>query len=74
MAIDNNNMNKFNGHEAYIISAAVDAYVTRMNESIKQAEAEGKRPIFTVDYFPQLAKDIKAKLTLNTIRDHGDME
>ena len=72
--MDNINMNKFNGHEAYIINAAVDAYVTRMNESIKQAEAEGKRPIFTIDYFPQLAKDIKAKLTLNTIKDHGDME
>jgi hypothetical protein len=67
-------MNKFNGHEAYIISTAVDAYVTKMNESIKQAEAEGKRPIFTVDYFPQLAKDIKAKLNLNTLKDNGNME
>ena len=72
--MDNNNMNKFNGHEAYIISAAVDSYVIKMNESIKQAEAEGKRPIFTVDYFPQLAKDIKAKLNLNTLKDNGDME
>ena len=72
--MDNNNMNKFNGHEAYIISAAVDSYVIRMNESIKQAEAEGKRPIFTVDYFPQLAKDIKAKLNLNTLKDDGNME
>ena len=72
--MDNNNMNKFNGHEAYIISAAVDSYVIKMNESIKQAEAEGKRPIFTVDYFPQLAKDIKAKLNLNTLKDNGNME
>jgi hypothetical protein len=72
--MDNNNMNKFNGHEAYIISAAVDSYVNKMNESIKQAEAEGKRPIFTVDYFPQLAKDIKAKLNLNTLKDNGNME
>ena len=67
-------MNKFNGHEAYIISAAVDDYVNKMNESIEKAEAEGKRPIFTVDYFPQMAKDIKAKLNLNTIKDYGDME
>tara|TARA_R100000458_G_C8066470_1_gene107158 strand:+ start:275 stop:493 length:219 start_codon:yes stop_codon:yes gene_type:complete len=72
--MDNNNMNKFNGHEAYIISAAVDSYVIRMNESIKQAEAEGKRPIFTVDYFPQLAKDIKTKLNLNTLKYDGNME
>ena len=72
--MDNNNMNKFNGHEAFIISAAVDSYVNKMNESIKQAEAEGKRPIFTVDYFPQLAKDIKAKLNLNTLKDNGNME
>jgi hypothetical protein len=68
------NMNKFNGHEAYIISTAVDAYVKKMNEAIKQAESEGKRPIFTVDYFPQLAKDIKSKLNLNTLKDNGDME
>tara|TARA_R100001591_G_scaffold22643_5_gene32336 strand:+ start:392 stop:595 length:204 start_codon:yes stop_codon:yes gene_type:complete len=67
-------MNKFNGHEAYIISTAVDAYVNKMNESIRQAESEGKRPIFTVDFFPQMAKDIKAKLNLNTIKDYGDME
>ena len=67
-------MNKFNGHEAYIISTAVDAYVKKMNEAIKQAESEGKRPIFTVDYFPQLAKDIKSKLNLNTLKDNGDME
>ena len=67
-------MKKFNGHEAYIISTAVDAYVNKMNESIRQAESEGKRPIFTVDFFPQMAKDIKAKLNLNTIKDYGDME
>ena len=64
--MDNNNMNKFNGHEAYIISTAVDSYVTKMNETIKKAEAEGKRPIFTTDYYPQVAKDIKTKLTFNT--------
>ena len=67
-------MNKFNGHEAYIISAAVDSYVTKMNESIKKAEAEGKRPIFTVDYYPQVAKDIKTKLTFNTLKQNGNME
>ena len=66
--MDNINMNKFNGHEAYIITTAVDDYVKKMNETIKQAEAEGKRPIFTVDYFPQLAKDIKTKLTFNTLK------
>lgn len=72
--MDNINMNKFNGHEAYIISTAVDDYVKKMNKTIKQAENEGKRPIFTVDYFPQLAKDIKTKLTLNTLKQHGNME
>ena len=58
-------MNKFNGHEAYIISTAVDAYVNKMNEGIRQAESEGKRPIFTTGYYPQLAKDIKTKVKLN---------
>lgn len=71
--MDNINMNKFNGHEAYIISVAVDDYVQKMNKSIEKAESEGKRPIFTVEYFPQMAKDIKAKLNLNTWK-YGDME
>ena len=72
--MDNINMNKFNGHEAYIISEALDLYVKKINEEIEALEAEGKRPIFTVDYYPQVAKDIKAKLNLNTIKDYGDME
>ena len=71
--MDNYNMNKFNGHEAYIISVAVDEYVQKMNKDIEKAESEGKRPIFTVGYFPQIAKDIKAKLNLNTWK-YGDME
>ena len=72
--MDNINMNKFNGHEAYIISEALDLYVNAMTEEIEALEAEGKRPIFTVDYFPQLAKDIKTKLTFNTLKQNGDME
>ena len=66
--MDNYNMNKFNGHEAYIISEALDLYVKEINKEIEELEAEGKRPIFTVDYFPQLAKDIKTKLTFNTLK------
>ena len=72
--MDNCNMNKFNGHEAYIISKSLDLYVNALTEEIEALEAEGKRPIFTVDYFPQLAKDIKAKLNLNTLKDNGNME
>ena len=72
--MDNINMNKFNGHEAYIISKSLDLYVNAMTEEIEALEAEGKRPIFTVDYFPQLAKDIKTKLTFNTLKQNGDME
>ena len=67
-------MNKFNGHEAHIISEALDLYVKEINKEIEELEAEGKRPIFTTDYFPQLAKDIKAKLNLNTLKDNGNME
>ena len=72
--MDNINMNKFNGHEAYIISEALDLYVKQINEEIETLEAEGKRPIFTVDYYPQVAKDIKTKLTFNTLKQDGNME
>ena len=72
--MDNINMNKFNGHEAYIISKSLDLYVNAMTEEIEALEAEGKRPIFTVDYYPQVAKDIKTKLTFNTLKQDGNVE
>ena len=37
-------------------------------------EATGKTPLFTKDYFPQLSKDIKTKLTFNTLKQDGNME
>lgn len=58
-------MNKFNGHEAYIISEALDLYVKEINKEIEELEASGKTPIFTTDYYPQLAKDIKTKVKSN---------
>ena len=72
--MDNYNMNKFNGHEAYIISKSLDLYVNAMTEEIEALEAEGKRSIFTIDYYPQVAKDIKTKLTFNTLKQDGNME
>ena len=58
-------MNKFNGHEAYIISEALDLYVEEINKEIQTLEDEGKTPLFTTDYYPQLAKDIKTKVKSN---------
>ena len=72
--MDNCNMNKFNGHEAYIISKALDLYVNAMTEEIESIEATGKTPLFTKDYFPQMSKDIKTKLTFNTLKQDGNME
>ena len=39
--MDNINMNKFNGHEAYIISKALDLYVNARTEEIESIEATG---------------------------------
>jgi len=55
---------KLNGHEQYIISEALKLYVTEINKEIEALEAEGKRPIFTVDYYPDVAKSIKSKLNI----------
>jgi len=55
---------KLNGHEQYIVSEALKLYVTEINKEIEALKAEGKRPIFTVDYYPQVAKDIKSKLKI----------
>ena len=37
----------------------------QINKEIEELEAEGKRPIFTTDYYPQLAKDINNKVKSN---------
>jgi hypothetical protein len=55
---------KLNGHEQYIVNEALNLYVTKINEEIEDLEAEGKRPIFTVDYYPDVAKGIKSKLNI----------
>jgi len=55
---------KLNGHEQHIVSEALKLYVTEINKEIEALQAEGKRPIFTVDYYPQVAKDIKSKLNI----------
>ena len=62
--MDNINM-KLSGHEQDVVSAALKLYVTEINKEIEALEAEGKRPIFTVDYYPQVAEGIKSKLNIN---------
>ena len=56
---------KLNGHEQDVVSEALKLYVTEINKEIKALEAKGKRPIFTVDYYPQVAEGIKSKLNIN---------
>ncbi len=55
---------KLNGHEQDVVSAALKLYVQEINKEIESLEAEGKRPIFTVDYYPQVAEGIKSKLNI----------
>lgn len=55
---------KLNGHEQDVVSEALKLYVTEINKEIKALEAKGKRPIFTVDYYPEVAKCIKSKLNI----------
>ncbi len=56
---------KLNGHEQDVVSEALKLYVTEINKEIEALEAKGKRPIFTVDYYPQVAEGIKSKLNIS---------
>ncbi len=56
---------KLNGHEQDVVSEALKLYVTEINKEIEALKAKGKRPIFTVDYYPQVAEGIKSKLNIN---------
>jgi len=55
---------KLNGHEQDVVSEALKLYVKEINKEIEALEAEGKRPIFTIDYYPEIAKGIKSKLNI----------
>ncbi len=56
---------KLNKHEQDVVSSALNLYVEEINKEITALEAKGKRPIFTVDYYPEVAKSIKSKLNIN---------
>ena len=56
---------KLNEHEQDVVSEALKLYVKEINKEIEALKTEGKRPIFTVDYYPQVAKGIKSKLNLH---------
>jgi len=62
-------MNKFTGHEAYILSEALDLYVEEMRKEILELQGQGKQPIFTTTYFPAIAKDMKWKIEQNTQKE-----
>ena len=61
-------MRKLTGHEAYILSSALDLYCDHMNKELEAETAAGRTPIFGTSFFPMIAKEIKEKLTNLTLK------
>ena len=52
-------MNKFNGHEAHIISEALDLYVKEIN---KEIEKTGRSSIFAPGFYSRFADELIDKI------------
>tara|TARA_R110002050_G_scaffold178531_1_gene311755 strand:+ start:1314 stop:1505 length:192 start_codon:yes stop_codon:yes gene_type:complete len=59
-------MNKLNEFEKHLIKNAVDLYMQKINQEIKDMENRGKTPLYTTEFFPAVFKDIFKKLKIKT--------
>lgn len=61
--------NKLFGNEAFLISEALDMYAKEMAKDIKRFEKQGKRSMFTPQFFTMMAEHIKGKLPALTYKE-----
>jgi hypothetical protein len=62
-------MIKFNGFESYNLVTGLELLRNSYLETIKQADLDGKRSIFTEDYVNMVIDELKEKIENNTKKD-----
>lgn len=62
-------MTKFNGFESYNLVTGLELLRNSYLETIKQADLDGKRSIFTEDYVNMVIDELKEKIEKNTKQD-----
>jgi hypothetical protein len=55
-------MKKLNGHDQFVIEAALELWQAQFEKEITEAEAKGHRVIFDIKYPAMAANDIKNKI------------
>ena len=53
---------KLNEFEKHLIKNAVDLYMEEINKQLNDMKNQGKKPLYTTEFFPSVFKDIYRKL------------
>ena len=55
-------MTKLNGHDQFVIQAALELWQTQFEKEIRDAESNGKRVLYDIKFPAMIAKDLNSKI------------
>jgi hypothetical protein len=55
-------MKKLNGHDQFVIQAALELWQAQFEKEITEAEANGKRVLYDIKFPAMIAKDLNDKI------------
>jgi hypothetical protein len=55
-------MKKLNGHDQFVIQAALELWQAQFEKEITEAEANGKRVLYDIKFPAMVVKDLNAKI------------
>jgi hypothetical protein len=55
-------MKKLNGHDQFVIQAALELWVAQFEKEITDAEANGRRVLYDIKFPAMIAKDLNSKI------------
>jgi hypothetical protein len=56
-------MKKLNGHDQFVIQAALELWQAQFEKEITEAEANGKRVLYDIKFPAMVAKDLNDKIS-----------
>jgi hypothetical protein len=55
-------MTKLNGHDQFVIQAALELWQAQFEKEIRDAESNGKRVLYDIKFPGMVAKDLNSKI------------
>ncbi len=55
-------MKKLNGHDQFVIQAALELWQAQFEKEITEAEANGKRVLYDIKFPAMVVKDLNSKI------------